>query len=279
VIEKREPHARTEYGTGYWSAAPGLRCLPLDCVTLLAVLPVLGVALFERGARWLVVLTASVLVIVAWQALFAVVRRRPWPTDGIVAALLIALMLPSSMPLWQVALAASFGIVAGQEIFGGRGLGFLNPAVVALAFLIFSFPEVELQRLSPATVVAAAPGAALLTAAGLCSWRMLVAAVAGVLIAAMATGMPAPFDAVLAAGFVLGLVFLAADPAAAPSTNPGRWMYGLIFGVLTVIFATKAPGVNTEHVVMAALLSSVFAPLIDVVAIRFNVERRSRRHG
>jgi Na+-transporting NADH:ubiquinone oxidoreductase subunit B len=55
--------------------------------------------------------------------------------------MLIPLTLPPTIPLWQVALGTSFGVVIGKEVFGGTGKNFLNPALTARAFLYFAFPS------------------------------------------------------------------------------------------------------------------------------------------
>ena len=57
-----------------------------------------------------------------------------------VTSILFALTLPASIPLWQVAVGISFGIVIGKEIFGGTGKNFLNPALTGRAFLYFAYP-------------------------------------------------------------------------------------------------------------------------------------------
>jgi Na+-transporting NADH:ubiquinone oxidoreductase subunit B len=44
------------------------------------------------------------------------------------------------VPLWQVALGISFGVVVGKEVFGGTGYNILNPALVARAFVFFAYP-------------------------------------------------------------------------------------------------------------------------------------------
>jgi Na+-transporting NADH:ubiquinone oxidoreductase subunit B len=54
---------------------------------------------------------------------------------------MLALSLPPAIPLWQVALGASFGTVFGKEIFGGTGRNFLNPALTGYAFLFFAYPN------------------------------------------------------------------------------------------------------------------------------------------
>jgi Na+-transporting NADH:ubiquinone oxidoreductase subunit B len=57
-----------------------------------------------------------------------------------VTSILFALTLPPDIPLWQVALGISFGVVIGKEVFGGTGKNFLNPALVGRAFLFFAYP-------------------------------------------------------------------------------------------------------------------------------------------
>ena len=58
----------------------------------------------------------------------------------LVTGLLFPLTLPATIPLWQVAIGVSFGVVFGKEIFGGTGKNFLNPALTARAFLFFAYP-------------------------------------------------------------------------------------------------------------------------------------------
>jgi Na+-transporting NADH:ubiquinone oxidoreductase subunit B len=75
-----------------------------------------------------------------WEALFASVRGLEMNEGWGVTALMLALILPPAIPLWQAALGASFGIIIAKEIFGGTGRNFMNPALVAYAFLFFAYP-------------------------------------------------------------------------------------------------------------------------------------------
>ena len=77
---------------------------------------------------------------VTWEVLFAVVRKHEVNEGFFVTSILFALILPPSIPLWQVALGISFGIVIGKEVFGGTGKNFLNPALTGRAFLFFAYP-------------------------------------------------------------------------------------------------------------------------------------------
>ena len=75
-----------------------------------------------------------------WEVLFAIIRKHEINEGFLVSGLLFPLTLPPTIPLWQVALGISFGIVVGKEVFGGTGKNFLNPALTARAFVYFSYP-------------------------------------------------------------------------------------------------------------------------------------------
>ena len=75
-----------------------------------------------------------------WEVLFASVRNHEVNEGFFVTSMLYALILPASIPLWQVALGISFGVVIGKEVFGGTGKNVLNPALTGRAFLYFAYP-------------------------------------------------------------------------------------------------------------------------------------------
>jgi len=75
-----------------------------------------------------------------WEVLFSAVRNHEINEGFFVTSLLYVLILPATIPLWQVAVGISFGVVIGKEVFGGTGKNFLNPALVGRAFLYFAYP-------------------------------------------------------------------------------------------------------------------------------------------
>ncbi len=75
-----------------------------------------------------------------WEVVFAIVRNHEINEGFFVTSMLFALILPPTIPLWQVAIGISFGVVIGKEVFGGTGKNFLNPALVGRAFLFFAYP-------------------------------------------------------------------------------------------------------------------------------------------
>lgn len=75
-----------------------------------------------------------------WEVLFASVRKHEVNEGFFVTSVLFALTLPATIPLWQVALGITFGVVIAKEIFGGTGRNFLNPALSGRSFLYFAYP-------------------------------------------------------------------------------------------------------------------------------------------
>ncbi|GGZ28756.1 Na(+)-translocating NADH-quinone reductase subunit B [Echinicola pacifica] len=74
------------------------------------------------------------------EAVFAVIRKHPINEGFLVTGMLIPLVVPATMPLWQVALATIFAVIIAKEVFGGTGMNILNVAMTARAFLYFAYP-------------------------------------------------------------------------------------------------------------------------------------------
>lgn len=75
-----------------------------------------------------------------WEVLFATVRKHEINEGFLVTGILFPLTLPATIPLWQVAIGISFGVVIAKEVFGGTGKNFLNVALASRAFLFFAYP-------------------------------------------------------------------------------------------------------------------------------------------
>jgi len=96
--------------------------------------------LWHGACYFLPIYIVTFAVGIAWEVLFAAVRGHEVNEGFFVTSILFALTLPPDIPLWQVALGISFGVVIGKEVFGGTGKNFLNPALVGRAFLFFAYP-------------------------------------------------------------------------------------------------------------------------------------------
>lgn len=103
-----------------------------------------GVGWFAKlvyGACFFVPIYATTFIVGGfWEVLFASVRKHEINEGFFVTSVLFSLTLPATIPLWQVALGITFGVVIAKEIFGGTGRNFLNPALSGRAFLYFAYP-------------------------------------------------------------------------------------------------------------------------------------------
>lgn len=72
---------------------------------------------------------------------FCVIRQHPVEEGFLVTGMLIPLVLPPTIPLWQVGLATVFAVIIAKEAFGGTGMNILNVALTARAFLYFAYPS------------------------------------------------------------------------------------------------------------------------------------------
>ncbi len=270
-----------------------------------------------------------------WEVLFAVTRRHEINEGFLVTGILYALTLPPTIPLWQVAVGISFGVVFGKEIFGGTGMNVFNPALVGRAFLFFAYPAQisgstvwvvdGYSRATPLAVAAATPkgasvvqalqeagynfsnmfygfipgsigetstlacliGLAFLLITRIASWRIVAGCVGGLLTMAglfylmqgpdrlSFFGLPPHWHLVMG-GFAFGAVFMATDPVSASATNIGRWIYGFLIGLLSVLIRVVNPA-YPEGVMLAILFMNAFAPLIDYFVVENHIKKRAKR--
>ena len=117
-----------------------------------------------------------------------------------------------------------------------------------------------------------------LLVAGVASWRTMLSVFVGGF--AMAWLLEGSVDfAVMQlclGGFAFGAVFMATDPVTSAQTNAGKYVYGLLVGVMAILIRLKNPG-YPEGMMMAILLMNSFAPLIDWVVVQANINRRLKR--
>ncbi|MDH5366774.1 MAG: NADH:ubiquinone reductase (Na(+)-transporting) subunit B [Cyclobacteriaceae bacterium] len=87
------------------------------------------------------IIAVSYIVGLGIEFTFSVFRQHPINEGFLVTGMLIPLVLPATIPLWQVALATAFAVIIGKEAFGGTGMNILNVALTARAFLYFAYPS------------------------------------------------------------------------------------------------------------------------------------------
>ena len=127
-------------------------------------------------------------------------------------------------------------------------------------------------------------GAVYLVFTGAASWRIMLGSVIGMVVTVSVLqgvgddpvfSTPWYWHAVMG-GWAFGTVFLATDPMAAATTGAGRWTFGILVGVLTVVVRLTNPS-YFEGVVFAILLASMFAPMCDYFVVERNIRKRARR--
>lgn len=89
--------------------------------------------------RMLPILVVSYGVGLGIEMMFSCVRKEEVSEGYLVSGMLIALIVPASIPLWQLAVGIAFAVVLGKEVFGGTGMNIFNPAMMVRAFLFFAF--------------------------------------------------------------------------------------------------------------------------------------------
>jgi Na+-transporting NADH:ubiquinone oxidoreductase subunit B len=128
-------------------------------------------------------------------------------------------------------------------------------------------------------------GGLILFATGIGSWKIMVSVFAGGLVMGMIMNLipggnefmqlPAYYHLVIG-GFAFGAIFMATDPVSASQTGKGKYIYGFLIGVLTIMIRVWNPA-YPEGMMMAILLMNVFAPLIDYYVAEANKKRRLQR--
>ena len=129
-------------------------------------------------------------------------------------------------------------------------------------------------------------GAVILIAAGIGSWRIMSGVLVGMTAFSFflnAVGTSAVYDItpwwhLVIGGFAFGTVFMATDPVSASMTQTGRYIYGFLFGVMTVLVRSMNPAFP-EGIMLAILFCNVFAPLIDWFVVQANIKRRAARYA
>lgn len=124
-------------------------------------------------------------------------------------------------------------------------------------------------------------GAAILTWAGIASWKIIISTfVGGAIMAYLLPYAGAEnfewWEQLTVGGFAFGAVFMATDPVTSPRTEGGKWIFGFLIGAMAIIIRVLNPG-YPEGMMLAILLMNVFAPLFDYFFVQSNINKRAKR--
>ncbi|HPD64924.1 MAG TPA: NADH:ubiquinone reductase (Na(+)-transporting) subunit B [Bacteroidia bacterium] len=277
------------------------------------------------------ILVVSYVVALGIEFAFAQIKGHEVNEGVLVTGFLIPLIMPPTIPLWMVAVSTAFAIIFGKEVFGGTGMNVFNPALVARAFLFFSYPSKisgvepwvytggqpvvdgfsaatplgnagtgEFDKLAstwdafvgtiPGSIgetsfIAIMIGALILLLTGIGSWRIMLSVFAGGALMAWIFNLIGaneymqtvdPVMHLVYGGFAFGAVFMATDPVSAAQTNTGKYIYGFLIGIFTILIRVINPA-YPEGMMLSILLMNTFAPLIDYYVVEANIRKRTKR--
>jgi len=194
------------------------------------------------------------------EVLFSVVRKHEINEGFLVTGLLYPLILPPTMPLWQVALGILFGIIIGKEVFGGTGMNILNPALTGRAFLFFAYPaEISGDKVWTAVSPDGFSGP---------TWLANAAANAGAEFTTKMASFTLPGGEVVSLSFMDA--FLGVIPGSMGETSALACLLGATFLILTKVGSWRTmAGVVAGTVVMSLVLNGVGSETNPMFAMPF----------
>jgi electron transport complex protein RnfD len=238
-------------------------------------------------------------VAVLSEVIFLRLAKKPLSRDGsaVTTGLLIALIVPPTLPLWMAAIGSIFAVIIVKGLFGGLGFNIFNPALAARAFLLASWPVAMTAWVRPfdavttatplflvnkmagempaywdlfignragslgeTSVLAILIGAAILFYKKIITWQAPVAFIGTVALLSFMLGHD-PLFATLAGGLMIGAFFMATDYVTTPVTPKGRLIFGFGCGLVTVLI--RYFGGFPEGVNYSILFMNILTPVID----------------
>ncbi len=285
---------------------------------LIALLPAVACSFYFFRLPAVGVMVVSVMACVAteWAITRFMLRRGNTIYDGsaLLTGVLLALNLPSNLPLWMVAAGGVMAIGVAKMAFGGLGCNIFNPALVGRVFLLISFPVAMTSWPVPLNIDGITGPTVLglekmgeLDASSLDITPMLTGNMGGsmgevsdlallagfgyllavrvikwqipvcVILGLAAVDLLAGWPVlvdILSGGLLLGAIFMATDYVTSPMTNRGMMWYGFAIGAITAVI--RRWGAYPEGVSFAILIMNGFTPLINRIfkPSRFSVRRK-----
>lgn len=307
----------------YLSPSPhfteGITTRMLMCAVILALIPecVYGVIIF--GVRALITILVSAAGSVAFEALFQKLTKHPITVNDCSAAvtgILLALVLPPTVPVWQVLLGDAFAVIVAKGFFGGLGANVWNPALTGRAFLFVSFPvAIGGTWLNPATDAVSSATVLSTVKQGIFTadtstyiqyffgsragcigeTSVLLILISFVFLAVLRIiDWRAPLTmvgtvalltwvsggdvlmALLSGGLLFGATFMVTDYATAPVTKPGRLVFGAGCGLIT--FLIRKFGGYPEGVMFSILIMNSFSAFLNKITYtKYGYGRRAKK--
>lgn len=270
----------------------------LDVILALVPSCIASVILF--GVRSLAVIATCVVVCIGSEWGFEKLCKRPntlYDLSAVVTGILLALNLPSTIPLWQAVFGSMVAIIVVKQLFGGIGKNFANPAITARIVMLLSFSgtmsafSASADAVSSATplgamkagealpslmdlflgkhggslgetcVLAIVIGGIYLLIRRVITWHTPVVFIGTVFLFTWLLGEN-PLEHILTGGLMLGAFFMATDYSTTPSTKWGKVIFGFGCGLITVLIRLYAN--YPEGVSFAILFMNILTPYIRI---------------
>ena len=186
----------------------------------------------------------------------------------------------SGNKVW-VSEAGSIDGISGETILGSLAAG-QDVKYTMIQMFQGSIPG----SIAETSTLWVAVGALILILTGIGSWRIIIggiigAAIMGLLFNLWGANALMSFswmNHLVVGGFAFGIVFMATDPVSAAQTNKGKWIYGILTGILCIMIRVFNPA-YPEGVMLAILLMNAFASLIDYFVVKVNINRRMAKYA
>ena len=271
----------------------------LDVIIALVPAQIMSIVYFGISALLLTVVCVVTAVLAEYLSR-KVMKRNNTISDlsAVVTGLLLALNLPSTLPLWMGAFGSVVAIVVVKQFFGGLGQNFVNPAISARIILMLCFAGAMTNWVTPFDgVTSATPLSTLSGGEGTLPklWQMFIGFRGGsmgetcslalilgglylvirkvispvipltfigtVFVCSLFKGFEFALYSILSGGLMLGAIFMATDYVTSPITKLGKVIYGIACGLITVLI--RFWGALPEGVSYAILLMNILTPHID----------------
>ncbi len=276
------------------------RRVMLDVIIALIPASVMSIVYFGYNAALLIAVCVASAVFSEWAS--RKIMKRDFTCDdlsAVVTGLILALNLPSTLPLWMAVIGSAVAIVVVKQFFGGLGQNFANPAIVGRIVLMMSFTAAMTEWtkpfawLAPDAVTTATPLASNyngnagyldmflgLTGGSMgetCAAALLLGGIYLICRRVIAPTIPLvyigttalilfvcgadPLAGILSGGLMLGAFFMATDYVTSPNTAVGRIIFAFGCGLVTAVI--RVYGSLPEGVSFSILLMNILTPHID----------------
>lgn len=286
---------------------------------LISLIPASIFGIYNFGIRALLVILITMATTVASEAIYEKLMKQKITVGDLSAAvtgLLLALVLPPTIPFWIAILGGVFAIIVVKMVFGGLGQNFMNPALAARCFLLLAFTG-QMTKFVLDGVTAATPlynmknggsydvfemfigntagtigetstlallvGAVYLLVKRIIDFRIPVFflgtfTIFAILYTAFHGGVDMTFVAgqICGGGLMIGACFMATDYVTSPITPKGKIVYGICLGLITGAFRMLSTSNAAPESVSYAI---IFCNLLVPLIEKFTVPKAFGREG